>query len=108
MLDRQIPLEVAPSSNLQTGIAGTISEHPITFLRDLGFAVTINTDNRLMSATSMSREFTLLAAEADWSLDDFEQATLIAAFAGFAHRGTLERIVTEQILPGYEAIRDQA
>ena len=108
VLDRQIPLEVAPSSNLQTGIAGTISEHPITFLRDLGFAVTINTDNRLMSATSMSREFTLLAAEADWSLDDFEQATLIAAFAGFAHRGTLERIVTEQILPGYEAIRDQA
>ncbi|GMA32159.1 adenosine deaminase [Litorihabitans aurantiacus] len=107
VLDRQIPLEVAPSSNLQTGIAGTISQHPITFLRDLGFAVTINTDNRLMSATSMSREFTLLAAEADWNLDDLEQATLLAAFAGFAHRDVLERIVAEQILPGYEAARAQ-
>ena len=107
VLDRQIPLEVAPSSNLQTGIAGTIAEHPVTFLRDLGFAVTINTDNRLMSATSMSREFSLLAAEADWTLDDLEQATLVAAVNGFAHRDVLERIVAEQVIPGYDAAREQ-
>lgn len=105
VLDRQIPLEVAPSSNLQTGGAASIATHPITTLRDLGFAVTVNTDNRLVSATSMSREFSLLVAEADWTLDDLEAATLVAAWNGFAHRDVLERIVAEQILPGYEAVR---
>lgn len=106
VLDRQIPLEVAPSSNLQTGIAPTIASHPVTRLRDLGFAVTLNTDNRLVSGTSLSREMTLLAAEADWTLDDLEAATLTAAWAGFAHRDVLERIVAEQILPGYDAARE--
>lgn len=106
VLDRQIPLEVAPSSNLQTGVASAIATHPVTRLRDLGFAVTINTDNRLMSGTTLSREMTLLAAESDWTLDDLEAATLTAAFAGFAHRDVLERIVAEQILPGYDAARE--
>lgn len=105
VLDRQLALEVSPSSNLQTGGAATIASHPITTLRDLGFAVTVNTDNRLMSGTSMSREFTLLAAEADWTLDDFEAATLTAIWAGFAHREVLTRIAVEQIIPGYEAAR---
>ena len=77
----------------------------IPFLEQNGFAVTVNTDNLLMSATSMSREFSLLAAEADWSLDDLEAATLVAAWAGFAHRDVLTRIVVEQILPGYDAAR---
>lgn len=105
VLDRQTPLEVAPSSNVQTGGATSIRTHPITSLRDLGFAVTVNTDNRLMSGTSMSREFALLAAEADWTLDDFENATLTAAWGGFAHREAIDRIIAEQILPGYEAAR---
>lgn len=54
--DCRIPLEMCPTSNLQTGAAESISEHPITLLKDLRFRVTINTDNRLMSGTSMSRE----------------------------------------------------
>lgn len=103
--DRQIPLEVSPTSNIQTGGATSIEAHPITLLRDLGFAVTVNTDNRLMSGTSVSREMTLLASEAGWTLDDLEQATLQAAWAAFAHRPELERIVVDQILPGFEAAR---
>ena len=62
--DCRIPLEMCPSSNLQTGaVAGmtSIAQHPIGPLKDLGFRVTINCDNRLMSGTSMSREFSLLA-----------------------------------------------
>ncbi|WP_420114224.1 adenosine deaminase [Pseudactinotalea sp.] len=101
--DRQIPLEVCPSSNIQTGTGASIADHPITRLRDLGFAVTINTDNRLMSGTSMSREMALLVAEAGWDLADLERATLTAAWNGFAHHDVLEDIITNQIIPGYAA-----
>lgn len=100
--DRQIPLEASPSSNLQTGIADTIAEHPITALRDLGFAITINTDNRLMSATSMSREMELLVNEAGWTIEDLADATLTAATAGFAEFEVLEQIISDHILPGYD------
>ena len=54
--DNRIPLELCPSSNVQTGAAADVAEHPVTILKDLRFRVTVNTDNRLMSATSMSRE----------------------------------------------------
>ena len=50
--DKRIPLEMCPSSNVQTGAAASIAEHPIGLLRDLRFRVTVNTDNRLMSGTS--------------------------------------------------------
>ncbi|MFV0427023.1 MAG: adenosine deaminase [Beutenbergiaceae bacterium] len=102
--DRQIPLEVSVSSNLQTGIADTVIEHPVTTLRDLGFAVTINTDNRLMSGTSMTREMTLLAEQAGWELADLEQATLAAARNAFAPYPVMEQIITTQIIPGYEGV----
>ncbi|SED68166.1 adenosine deaminase [Ruania alba] len=105
VLDRQIPLEVCPCSNLQTGIAGTIAEHPVSTLRNLGFAVTINTDNRLMSGTSMSHEMQLLVDEAGWDLDDLEEVTLQAAWNAFAPFHVKQAIVTEQIIPGFEAAR---
>lgn len=100
VLDNQIPLEVAPSSNLQTGIADAIPEHPIHGLRDLGFAVTINTDNRLMSGTSMGREFARLVDEAGWTEEELLEATLTAAWAAFLPyeaRGEL----AEQVLEGF-------
>ncbi len=81
--DNRIPLELCPSSNLQTGAATDIASHPITVLRDLGFAVTINTDNRLMSGTSMTREMSLLVEHAGWTVADLEVATLEAAWAAF-------------------------
>ena len=59
--DKRIPLEMAPTSNVMTGAATSIAEHPIGLLRRLHFRVTINTDNRLMSGTSMTREFVQLA-----------------------------------------------
>ncbi|MBK5248936.1 MAG: adenosine deaminase [Actinomycetales bacterium] len=99
--DRQIPLEVCPCSNVQTGAAFSVAEHPITLLRDLGFAITVNTDNRLMSGTSMTHEMSLLVAEADWTLADLEAATLTAAWNAFAHFDVMQDIITEQILPGY-------
>src|SRR5512133_3809208 len=58
--DKRIPLELAPASNVQTGAAASIAEHPIGLLTDLRFRVTVNTDNRLMSETSMTQEMAAL------------------------------------------------
>ncbi len=73
--DRRIALEMCPTSNLQTGAATSIAEHPITALRDLGFRVTLNTDNRLVSGTTMTREMALLVEEAGWTVEDLRTVT---------------------------------
>ena len=99
--DQQVPLELCPSSNLQTGVATSINDHPITMLGQLGFAVTINTDNRLMSGTSMSREMQLLVDEAGWTLDELRDATLTAAWNGFIHHDERQALVEGIILPGF-------
>ncbi len=91
--DNRIPLELCPSSNVQTGAAPSVAGHPITRLRDLGFAVTINSDNRLMSGTSLSREMSLLASEAGWGLADLELATLDAAWAAFQPHDVRQALV---------------
>jgi adenosine deaminase len=85
--DRGIPLEICPSSNLQTGaIAGFgdgIDSHPLDMLYQLGFNVTINTDNRLMSGVTLTDEFELLVETFDYDLDDLLELTLNAAEASF-------------------------
>lgn len=105
VLDRQVPLEVCPRSNLQTGIADSIADHPISLLWHLGFAVTINTDNRLVSGTTLSQEMNALVSEANWTLDDLEEATLLAAWNAFAPHHIKQEIVTSQIEPAFAAAR---
>ena len=99
--DHQIPLELCPSSNLQTGAAESIAKHPITVLRDLGFAVTVNTDNRLQSGTTLTREMSLLVTEAGWSLADLRDATITAAWNAFIHHDDREALVEDVILPAF-------
>ncbi|MFI7060085.1 adenosine deaminase [Kribbella sp. NPDC050124] len=101
--DRRIPLEMCPSSNLQTGAAESIADHPIGLLAKLRFRVTVNTDNRLMSGTSMSRELTLLAEAFDYDLADFRWFAINAmksAFIPFDERLT---IIDDIIKPWYAA-----
>jgi adenosine deaminase len=96
-LDRQIALECSPTSNVHTAAAASIAEHPIHGLRDLGFAVTINTDNRLVSNVTLSGEFAALAA-AGWSREDFLESTLTAAWSAFLpydERGELAELILE-------------
>lgn len=85
--DRGIALEICPSSNLQTGaIAGFgegIESHPLDMLYQLGFNITINTDNRLMSGVTLTDEFELLVETFDYDLDDLLELTLNAAEAAF-------------------------
>ncbi|WP_298459444.1 adenosine deaminase [uncultured Cellulomonas sp.] len=99
--DQQVPLELCPSSNVQTGAAASIAEHPITLLKELGFAVTVNTDNRLQSGTTLTREMTLLVQEAGWTLEDLRDVTLTAAWNAFIHHDEREALVEELIAPGF-------
>jgi adenosine deaminase len=99
--DKRIPLELCPSSNVQTGAAASIAEHPIGLLHDLRFRVTVNTDNRLMSGTSMSREMTLLCEAFGWGWTELRWLTINAmksAFIPFDERLT---IIDEIIKPAY-------
>lgn len=103
VLNRQILLEVSPSSNLQTGIAAVMTDHPFGRLADLGFNVSINCDNRLMSATTMSREYALLSEAFDYDLDDLAEFTLNAAAGAFLPYA--ERVeLCERVALGFAAI----
>jgi adenosine deaminase len=103
--DRRIPLELCPSSNVQTGGSASIGEHPVTRLRQLGFAVTVNTDNRLQSRTSLTRELTLLVEEAGWTLEDLRDVTVTAASHTFLHHDERQALIENVILPAYAAAR---
>jgi adenosine deaminase len=85
--DRGIALETSPSSNLQTGafamLGETMADHPIDILYDLGFQVTVNTDNRLMSGTNLTNELEILVETFGYGLADLEQFQLNAAQAAF-------------------------
>jgi adenosine deaminase len=99
--DKRIPLEMCPSSNVQTGAAPSIAEHPIGQLRQLSFRVTVNTDNRLMSGTSMTREMTLLAEAFDYSWTDLQWFTINAMKSAFIPFDERLDIINAQIKPGY-------
>ncbi len=102
--DRRVPLEMCPSSNVQTGAAPSISEHPLGMLRDLGFRVTVNTDNRLMSGTSMSREMHLLSQAFGYDLGDLQWLTINAMKSAFVRFDQRLELINTAIKPGYAAL----
>jgi adenosine deaminase len=102
--DRRIPLEMCPSSNLQTGAAASIELHPITLLKNLRFRVTVNTDNRLMSGTTLSREMQLLVEQAGWTLGELRWATINAMKSSFLPFDERLAIIDEVVKPGYAAL----
>jgi len=102
--DKRIPLELCPHSNVQTGAAASIGEHPIGLLAKLRFRVTVNTDNRLMSGTSMSREMGALVETFGWDLADLRWVTVNAMKSAFTHFDQRLRIIEEVIKPGYNAL----
>lgn len=102
--DMRIPLEMCPSSNIQTGAAASVAEHPISLLKDLRFRVTVNTDNRLMSGTSMSREMTLLVEEAGWTMADLRWVTINAMKSAFLPFDERLALIEHVVKPGYAAL----
>jgi adenosine deaminase len=103
--DRRIPLELCPTSNVGTGVCASIAEHPIGMLRRLRFRVTVNTDNRLMSATSMTQEFEQLRDAFGWTIDDFEWVTINAMKSAFTHFPQRLDLINRVIKPRYAAAR---
>jgi len=103
--DRRIPLEMCPTSNVQTGAAPSIAEHPLRVLRQLSFRVTVNTDNRLMSQVTLSSEFHRLVTEWGYGWSDIEWLTINAmksAFTGFDER---LHLINTVIKPGFATAR---
>ena len=102
--DTRIPLEMCPSSNVQTGAAASIAAHPINLLKRLRFRVTVNTDNRLMSGTSMSREMQLLVDELGWTVEDLRWVTVNAMKSAFLPFDERLSLIEDVIKPGYAAL----
>jgi adenosine deaminase len=102
--DKRIPLEMCPSSNVQTGAVASIQDHPIGLLRRLHFRVTVNTDNRLMSGTSMSREFALLADAFGYDWADMQWFTVNAMKSAFIPFDQRLALINDVIKPGYAAL----
>ena len=102
--DKRIPLEMCPSSNVQTGAAESIATHPIGLLRELYFRVTVNTDNRLMSGTSMSREMALLADAFGYGWSDLQWFTVNAMKSAFIPFDERLDLINKVIKPGYATL----
>lgn len=99
--DCRIPLEMCPTSNLQTGAVISLPLHPITLLKRLRFRVTLNTDNRLMSRTSASREAGVLAEQADWTIEDLRWVTINAMKSAFIPFDERLALIDDVIKAGY-------
>jgi adenosine deaminase len=103
--DRRVPLEMCPTSNVQTGAARTLEEHPIDLLRRLRYRVTVNTDNRLMSDVTLSDEFVRLHEAFGLDLDEVEWLTTNAMKSAFAPFDERLRLINEVVKPGYARLR---
>jgi adenosine deaminase len=104
--DEQVTLEVAPSSNVQTGAYPSLAEHPVDRLHRLGFAVTLNTDNRLMGGVSVTSEFAAVAGAFGWSWDDVRTVTERALAAAFLDDGECARLLADVVGPGFADLCD--
>jgi adenosine deaminase len=102
--DKRIPLELAPASNVQTGAAASIAEHPIGLLTALRFRVTVNTDNRLMSRTSMTSELGALVDAFGYRLPDLRWFAINAMKSAFLPFDERLAIIERVIKPGYAAL----
>jgi adenosine deaminase len=103
--DKRIPLEMCPTSNIQTGAAKSIEEHPIGLLRRLSFRVTVNTDNRLMSGTTLSQEFAKLRDAFGYGWDDLQWFTVNAMKSAFVPFNERLELINGVIKPGFAQLK---
>jgi adenosine deaminase len=102
--DKRIPLELCPSSNVQTGAVKSIADHPFDLLARTRFRVTVNTDNRLMSDTTMSREMHRLVEAFGYGWSDLERFTINAMKSAFIPFDERLAIIDEVIKPRYAVL----
>jgi adenosine deaminase len=106
VLDKRIPLEICLLSNVHTGATPSLAEHPFRILYQEKFRVTLNTDNRLMSDTTMTREFKAAAETFGLNLDDFEKITINAMKSAFQPYDQRCDVIYSVLKPGYAKIRE--
>jgi adenosine deaminase len=102
--DKRIPLELCPSSNVQTGAVKSIADHPFDLLARTRFRVTVNTDNRLMSDTTMSLEMHRLVEAFGYGWSDLERFTINAMKSAFIPFDERLAIIDEVIKPRYAVL----
>jgi adenosine deaminase len=102
--DKRIPLELCPSSNVQTGAVDSIADHPFDRLARLRFRVTVNTDNRLMSDTTMSQEMLRLVEAFGYGWSDLERFTINAMKSAFLPFDERLAIIDELIKPRFAVL----
>jgi adenosine deaminase len=107
ILDKRIPLEICLLSNVHTGAVDKIENHPFGILFKEKFRVIINTDDRLMSDTTMTKEFQLAIKHFNLSFDDVEKLTINAMKSAFIHYNERLDYIYKVIKPGYQKIRDK-
>jgi adenosine deaminase len=105
VLDKRIPLEICLTSNVDTGAVSRIEEHPFGLLFRYKFRVTLNTDDRLMSDTTMTKEFKVAHQVFKLTLDDFEKITINAMKSAFIPYNRRIKIIYDVIKPGYAKVR---
>ncbi len=108
VLDKRIPLEICLLSNVHTGATPTLEQHPFKILYQEKFRVTLNTDNRLMSNTSMTREFEAAVNTFGLTLDDLEKITINAMKSAFLPYDQRIRFIYDVLKPGYARARAQS
>jgi adenosine deaminase len=106
VLDKRIPLEICLLSNVHTGATPTLEQHPFKILYQEKFRVTLNTDNRLMSNTTMTKEFEAASDTFGLTLDDFEKITINAMKSAFLPYNQRIDVIYKTIKPGYARIRE--
>ncbi|HZR55858.1 MAG TPA: adenosine deaminase [Terriglobales bacterium] len=106
VLDKRIPLEICLISNVHTGATRSLAEHPFKTFYQEKFRVTLNTDNRLMSNTSMTKEFEAAANTFGLSLDDFERLTINAMKSAFLPYDQRCNFIYKVLKPGYAKVRE--
>lgn len=105
VLDKRIPLEICLLSNVHTGAAHSLAEHPFKILYQEKFRVTLNTDNRLMSDTTMTQEFEAAAETFGLTLGDFEKISINAMKSAFLPYDQRCDFIYSVIKPGYARVR---
>jgi adenosine deaminase len=107
VLDKRIPLEICLLSNVHTGATPSLAEHPFRVLYDQKFRVMLNTDNRLMSNTTLSKEFEVAAETFALTLDDFERLTINAMKSAFLPYDERCRFIYSALKPAYQQARNR-
>ena len=106
VLDKRIPLEICLLSNVHVGAARSLAEHPFRLFYQEKFRVTLNTDNRLMSNTSMTKEFEAARDTFGLTMDDFEKITINAMKSAFLPYDRRCEFIYSVIKPGYAEVRN--